>query len=185
MIAPAGHHCNVRSGHLNATFGGKDMGSMAQTGRLLVPSDALGHTWALPGVLGAGQGLPPETGPKDLLERGKQTPLRTTMRWDQLSLSLRGFRPGISWITAREESSPEACVLDTRTAWRRRLEHVQVYCVLLFLLKVGSWMRNQRSKKLESLVEVTMYTVLTLTSAKVIPCVVKHHLVCVEKFTSP
>ena len=66
MIAPAGHHCNVRSGHLNATFGGKDMGSMAQTGLLLVPSDALGHTWALPGVLGAGQGLPPQTGPRDL-----------------------------------------------------------------------------------------------------------------------
>ena len=64
MIAPAGHHCNVRSGHLNATFGGKDMGSMAQTGLLLVPSDALGHTWALPGALGAGQGLPPETGMK-------------------------------------------------------------------------------------------------------------------------
>ena len=62
MIAPAGHHCNVRSGHLNATFGGKDMGSMAQTGLLLVPSDALGHTWALPGVLGGGQGFPPETG---------------------------------------------------------------------------------------------------------------------------
>ena len=62
MIAPAGHHCNVRSGHLNATFGGKDMGSMAQTGLLLVPSDALGHTWALPGALGAGQGLPPEIG---------------------------------------------------------------------------------------------------------------------------
>ena len=57
MIAPAGHHCNVRSGHLNATFGGKDMGSMAQTGLLLVPSDALGHTWALPGVLGAGPGF--------------------------------------------------------------------------------------------------------------------------------
>ena len=35
---------------------------MAQTGLLLVPSDALGHTWALPGVLGAGQGLPSETG---------------------------------------------------------------------------------------------------------------------------
>ena len=62
MIAPAGHHCDVRSGHLNATFGGKDMGSMAQTGLLLVPSDALGHTWALPGALGAGQGLPSETG---------------------------------------------------------------------------------------------------------------------------
>ena len=57
---------NVRSGHLNATFGGEDMGSMAQTGLLLVPSDALGHTWALPGVLGAGQGLPPESGPEDL-----------------------------------------------------------------------------------------------------------------------
>jgi len=27
------------------------MGSMAQTGLLLVPSGALGHTWALPGVL--------------------------------------------------------------------------------------------------------------------------------------
>ena len=66
VIAPAGHHCNVRSGHLNATFGGKDMGSMAQTGLLLVPSDALGHTWALPGVLGAGQGLPPPTGPENL-----------------------------------------------------------------------------------------------------------------------
>ena len=60
VIAPAGHHCDVRSGHLNATFGGKDIGSMAQTGLLLVPSDALGHTWALPGVLGAGQGLPPK-----------------------------------------------------------------------------------------------------------------------------
>ena len=35
---------------------------MAQTGLLLVPSvDALGHT----GVLGAGRGLPPETGPRD------------------------------------------------------------------------------------------------------------------------
>ena len=42
------------------------MGSMAQTGLLLVPSDALGHTWALPGVLGAGRGLPPETGPRAL-----------------------------------------------------------------------------------------------------------------------
>ena len=62
VIAPAGHHCNVRSGHLNATFGGKDMGSMAQTGLLLVPSDALGHTWALPGALGGGRGLPSETG---------------------------------------------------------------------------------------------------------------------------
>ena len=66
MIAPAGHHCDGRSGHLNATFGGKDMGSMAQTGLLLVPSDALGHTWALPGALGGGQGLPPQTGPKNL-----------------------------------------------------------------------------------------------------------------------
>ena len=65
VIAPAGHHCNGRSGHLNATFGGEDMGSMAQTGLLLVPSDALGHTWALPGVLGAGQGLPPETDTRD------------------------------------------------------------------------------------------------------------------------
>ena len=70
MIAPAGHHCDVRSGHLNATFGGKDMGSMAQTGLLLVPSDALGHTWALPGVLGAGQGLPPPTGPGNLKKIG-------------------------------------------------------------------------------------------------------------------
>ena len=42
------------------------MGSMAQTGLLLVPSDALGHTWALPGVLGGGQGLPPQTGPENL-----------------------------------------------------------------------------------------------------------------------
>ena len=42
------------------------MGSMAQTGLLLVPSDALGHTWALPGALGGGRGLPPETGPGDL-----------------------------------------------------------------------------------------------------------------------
>ena len=66
MIAPAGHHCNGRSGRLNATFGGKDMGSMAQTGLLLVPSDALGHTWALPEALGGGQGLPPPTGPRDL-----------------------------------------------------------------------------------------------------------------------
>ena len=40
---------------------------MAQTGLLLVPSDALGHTWALPGVLGAGQGLPPETGMRHLV----------------------------------------------------------------------------------------------------------------------
>ena len=70
MIAPAGHHCNVRSGHLNATFGGKDMGSMAQTGLLLVPSDALGHTWALPGVLGAVQGMPPKSGPGNL--KGKR-----------------------------------------------------------------------------------------------------------------
>ena len=72
VIAPAGHHCNVRSGHLNATFGGKDMGSMAQTGLLLVPSDALGHTWALPGVLGAGQGLPPQLARRTLngLKRG-------------------------------------------------------------------------------------------------------------------
>ena len=74
VIAPAGHHCNVRSGHLNATFGGKDMGSMAQTGLLLVPSDALGHTWALPGVLGAGQGLPPETGPRNLKRAAGVTP---------------------------------------------------------------------------------------------------------------
>jgi len=44
-------HINVCSGHLNATFGGKDMVSMAQTGLLWVPSDALGHTWALPGAL--------------------------------------------------------------------------------------------------------------------------------------
>ena len=42
------------------------MGSMAQIGLLLVPSDALGHTWALPGVLGGGQGLPPESGPENL-----------------------------------------------------------------------------------------------------------------------
>ena len=34
------------------------MGSMAQTGLIMVPSDALGHTWALLGVLRAGQGLP-------------------------------------------------------------------------------------------------------------------------------
>ena len=67
MIAPAGHHCDVRSGHLNATFGGKDMGSMAQTGLLLVPSDTLGHTWAFPGALGGGKGLPPPTGPRHLL----------------------------------------------------------------------------------------------------------------------
>ena len=40
------------------------MGSMAQTGLLLVPSDALGHTWALPGALGGGLGLPPPTGPR-------------------------------------------------------------------------------------------------------------------------
>ena len=73
MIAPAGHHCNGRSGHLNATFGGKDMGSMAQTGLLLVPSDALGHTWALPGVLGAGQGLPPPTGPEDLKQNNSHS----------------------------------------------------------------------------------------------------------------
>ena len=72
MIAPAGHHCNVRSGHLNATFGGKDMGSMAQTGLLLVPSDALGHTWALPGALGAGQGLPSETGMGNLNDRTQE-----------------------------------------------------------------------------------------------------------------
>jgi hypothetical protein len=75
VIAPAGHHCNGRSGHLNATFGGEDMGSMAQTGLLLVPCDALGHTWALPGALGAGQGLPPETGPRDL----KQGPMSHDM----------------------------------------------------------------------------------------------------------
>ena len=50
------------------------MGSMAQTGLLLVPSDALGHTWALPGVLGAGQGLPPETGMGDLKCRPEDPP---------------------------------------------------------------------------------------------------------------
>ena len=77
MIAPAGHHCNVRSGHLNATFGGKDMGSMAQTGLLLVPSDALGHTWALPGALGGGQGLPPETGMGDLNVNKRHNHLRS------------------------------------------------------------------------------------------------------------
>ena len=52
------------------------MGSMAQTGLLLVPSDALGHTWALPGVLGAGQGLPPESGPgnlKSIFQRNLKT----------------------------------------------------------------------------------------------------------------
>ena len=43
------------------------MGSMAQTGLLLVPSDALGHTWALLGALGGGQGLPQPTGPRDLI----------------------------------------------------------------------------------------------------------------------
>ena len=42
---------------------------MAQTGLLLVPSDALGHTWALPGALGGGLGLPPPTGPRDLKSR--------------------------------------------------------------------------------------------------------------------
>ena len=46
------------------------MGSKAQTGLLLVPSDALGHTWTLPGALGAGQGLPPETGMGDLKNEG-------------------------------------------------------------------------------------------------------------------
>ena len=45
---------------------------MAQTGLILVPSDALGHTWALPGVLGAGQGLPPPTGPKNLNDRTQE-----------------------------------------------------------------------------------------------------------------
>jgi len=61
------------------------MGSMAQTGLLLVPSDALGHTWALPGALGGGQGLPPQTGPKDLKKKSELsrnvatvgTPIRT------------------------------------------------------------------------------------------------------------
>ena len=45
------------------------MGSMAQTGLILVPSDALGHTWALPGALGGGQGLPPPTGPRHLKKK--------------------------------------------------------------------------------------------------------------------
>ena len=36
------------------------------TGTVFFPSDALGHTWALPGALGGGQGLPPETGMEDL-----------------------------------------------------------------------------------------------------------------------
>ena len=43
------------------------MGSMAQTGLLLVPSDALGHTWALPGALGGGQGLPPKPARRTLI----------------------------------------------------------------------------------------------------------------------
>ena len=57
-------YSNIFHGHLNATFGGKDMGSMAQTGLLLVPPDALGHTCALLGALGGGQGLPPPNWPE-------------------------------------------------------------------------------------------------------------------------
>ena len=53
------------------------MGSMAQTGLLVVPSDALGHNWALPGVLGAGRGLPPETGPEDLKNMEYIAPILT------------------------------------------------------------------------------------------------------------
>ena len=41
MIAPAGHHCNVRSGHLNATFGGKDMGPVTTERGFLPPDDPL------------------------------------------------------------------------------------------------------------------------------------------------
>ena len=48
------------------------MGSMAQTGLLLVPSDALGHTWALPGVLGGGLGLPPPNWPEAPLLIGRR-----------------------------------------------------------------------------------------------------------------
>ena len=43
---------------------------LRHSGLLLVPSDALGYTWALPGVLGAGQGVCP---PK--VARGTLTPL--------------------------------------------------------------------------------------------------------------
>ena len=64
------------------------MGSMAQTGLLLVPSDALGHTWALPGALGGGQGLPPETGMEDLKERSVVLAVAHPNPWS--SASLRG-----------------------------------------------------------------------------------------------
>ena len=92
MIAPAGHHWTTETApfraferDLRGQRPGKDMGSMAQTGLLLVPSDALGHTWALPGALGGGQGLPPQTGPKDLKKKSELsrnvatvgTPIRT------------------------------------------------------------------------------------------------------------
>ena len=93
MIAPAGHHCNVRSGHLNATFGGKDMGSMAQTGLLLVPSDALGHTWALPGVLGAGKPLPPKWAPHGGLFRRLCVPAEAAATEAPVLLGLRRAAP--------------------------------------------------------------------------------------------
>ena len=41
------------------------MGSRAQTGLLMVPSDALGHTWGRAGY------LPPETGMRDLESAGE------------------------------------------------------------------------------------------------------------------
>ena len=66
------------------------MGSMAQTGLLLVPSDALGHTWALPGVLGAGQGLPPKGARRTLMD-----PLRPRRRARRLGMG----RPTTSMAT--------------------------------------------------------------------------------------
>jgi len=90
VIAPAGHHCNGRSGHLNATIGGEDMGSMAQTGLLLVPSDALGHTWALPTWGSRGQGLPPETGMRHLKEGNYQLEIARSI------LECKGVTPDAS-----------------------------------------------------------------------------------------
>ena len=109
MIAPAGHHCNGRSGRLNATFGGKDMGSMAQTGLLLVPSDALGHTWALPGVLGAGQGLPPETGMGNLKEFLCPAPNASTLQSPSLRTNFT-IIAGCCSITRRQSA-------DRRPSW--------------------------------------------------------------------
>ena len=76
---------------------------MAQTGLLLVPSDALGHTWALPGVLGGGQGLPPETGPEDLKRARKHRRSASASVNIPMFVRLRSWGPGVRVVFLREQ----------------------------------------------------------------------------------